>query len=106
MSDQQPWVMAVQAGAAGASDRDRLARPLEGRVPSHPDWILLSTCHRVELYGFGAVPDLDEGLHLATGDRAVRHLIRVAAGLESAIVRERGGHHQVGEAPSKDPARR
>ncbi|HET6311382.1 MAG TPA: NAD(P)-binding domain-containing protein [Candidatus Nitrosotalea sp.] len=106
MSDQQPWVMAVQAGAAGASERDRLARSLEGRVPSHPDWILLSTCHRVELYGFGAVPDLDEGLHLATGDRAVRHLIRVAAGLESAIVGEDEVLHQVREALSEARAAR
>ena len=106
MSDQQPWVMAVQAGAAGASERDRLARSLEGRVPSHPDWILLSTCHRVELYGFGAVPDLDEGLHLATGDRAVRHLIRVAAGLESAIVGEDEVLHQVREALSDARAAR
>jgi glutamyl-tRNA reductase len=100
MSDQQLWVMAVQAGAAGPSERDRLARSLEGRVPSHPDWILLSTCHRVELYGFGALPDLDDGLHLQTGDRAVRHLVRVAAGLESAIVGEDEVLHQVREALS------
>jgi glutamyl-tRNA reductase len=100
MSDQQPWVMAVQAGGSGAAERDRLARSLEGRVPSHPDWILLSTCHRVELYGFGAVPDLDEGLHLQTGDRAVRHLVRVAAGLESAIIGEDEVLHQVREALS------
>ena len=100
MPDHQPWVMAVQAGAAAASERDRLARSLEGKVPSHPNWILLSTCHRVELYGFGAVPDIDEGLHLETGDRAVRHLIRVAAGLESAIVGEDEVLHQVREALS------
>src|SRR6202171_3812397 len=106
MSDQQPWVMAVQAGGSGAAERDRLARLLEGRVPSHPDWILLSTCHRVELYGFGAVPDLDEGLHLATSDRAVRHLIRVAAGLESAIVGEDEVLHQVREALSEARAAR
>lgn len=106
MSDQQPWVMAVQAGAAGASERDRLARSLEGRVPSHPDWILLSTCHRVELYGFGAVPDLDVGLRLEKGDRAVRHLIRVAAGLESAIVGEDEVLHQVREALSDARAAR
>src|SRR5258708_32746765 len=106
MSDQQPWLMAVQAGAAGASERDQLARSLEGKVPSHPDWILLSTCHRVELYGFGAVPDLDEGLRLETGDRAVRHLIRVAAGLESAIVGEDEVLHQVREALSDARAAR
>jgi glutamyl-tRNA reductase len=106
MSDHQPWVMAVQAGAAGAGERDRLARSLEGKVPGHPDWILLSTCHRVELYGFGAVPDLDDGLHLEVGDRAVRHLIRVAAGLESAIVGEDEVLHQVREALSDARAAR
>ena len=106
MSGQQPWVMAVQAGAAGASERDRLSRSLEGKVPSHADWILLSTCHRVELYGFGAVPDLDEGLQLETGDTAVRHLIRVAAGLESAIVGEDEVLHQVREALSDARAAR
>jgi glutamyl-tRNA reductase len=106
MSDQQPWVMAVQAGDAAAAERDRLARSLEGRVPSHPDWILLSTCHRVELYGFGGVPDLDDGLHVKTGTSAVRHLIRVAAGLESAIVGEDEVLHQVREALSDARAER
>src|SRR6266851_1158792 len=106
MSEQQPWVMAVQAATAGAGERDRLARSLEAKVPSHPDWILLSTCHRVELYGFGTVPDLDEGLRLETGDRAVRHIIRVAAGLESAIVGEDEVLHQVREALSDARAAR
>jgi len=106
MAHQEPWVMAVRAGAAAASERDRLARSLEGKVPSHPDWILLSTCHRVELYGFGAVPELDKGVHLETGDRAVRHLIRVAAGLESAIVGEDEVLHQVREALSNARADR
>jgi glutamyl-tRNA reductase len=106
MSLHQPWVMAVQAGTAGAGERDRLARSLEAKVPSHSDWILLSTCHRVELYGFGAVPDLDEGLRLETGDRVVQHLIRVAAGLESAIVGEDEVLHQVREALSDARAAR
>jgi glutamyl-tRNA reductase len=98
--------MAVQVGNADAGERDRLARSLEGKVPSHSDWILLSTCHRVELYGFGAVPDLDEGLRLETGDRVVQHLIRVAAGLESAIVGEDEVLHQVREALSDARAAR
>src|SRR5258708_7562325 len=106
MSDQQPWVMAVQAGTAGAGERDRFARSLEAKVPSHPDWLLLSTCHRVELYGFGALPDLEECLRLETGDCAVRHLIRVAAGLESAIVGEDEVLHQVREALSDARAAR
>jgi glutamyl-tRNA reductase len=98
--------MAVQAGAAGASERARLALSLDGKVPSHADRILLSTCHRVELYGFGAIPELDEGLQLDTGERAVRHLIRVAAGLESAIVGEDEVLHQVREALSDARAAR
>lgn len=106
MSGQQLWVMAVEADAAAASERDRLAHSLDSKVPSHPDWILLSTCHRVELYGFGVIPDLDEGLHLETGGRAVRHLIRVAAGLESAIVGEDEVLHQVREALSEARAAR
>jgi glutamyl-tRNA reductase len=98
--------MAVQAGAVGASERARLALSLDGKVPSHADRILLSTCHRVELYGFGAIPELDEGLQLDTGERAVRHLIRVAAGLESAIVGEDEVLHQVREALSDARAAR
>src|ERR1700682_160007 len=106
MPHQEPWVMAVQAGAAAVSERDRVARSLESRVPTHPDWILLSTCHRVELYGFGPVPELDEGLHLEKGHSAVTHLIRVAAGLESAIVGEDEVLHQVREALSDARAAR
>jgi glutamyl-tRNA reductase len=106
MPHQEPWVMAVQAGAAAASERDRVARSFESRVPTHPDWILLSTCHRVELYGFGPVPELDEGFHLEKGHSAVNHLIRVAAGLESAIVGEDEVLHQVREALSDARAAR
>jgi glutamyl-tRNA reductase len=106
MPHQEPWVMAVQAGAAAASQRDRVARSFESRVPTHPDWILLSTCHRVELYGFGPVPELDEGFYLEKGHSAVNHLIRVAAGLESAIVGEDEVLHQVREALSDARAAR
>jgi glutamyl-tRNA reductase len=98
MSDQQPWVMAVQADAVGAAERERLARSVENRIEGHAEWILLSTCHRVELYGFGTRPDLDTRLQVETGPEAVRHLIRVAAGLESAIIGEDEVLHQVREA--------
>ncbi|MHB8589450.1 MAG: NAD(P)-binding domain-containing protein [Candidatus Dormibacteraceae bacterium] len=91
--------MAVQAGTSSADERARLARAVEMRIGEHGGWIVLSTCHRVELYGFGAMPDLETpSKRVATGAEAVRHLIRVAAGLESTIVGEDEILHQVRDA--------
>jgi glutamyl-tRNA reductase len=98
MSDQEPWVMAVQADNATADERAELARAVETQIEGHPEWILLSTCHRVELYGFGARPNLHASLQVEAGEEAVRHLIRVATGLESAIVGEDEVLHQVRKA--------
>ena len=98
MSDHDPWVMAVQADTATADERAELALAVETQIGGHPEWILLSTCHRVELYGFGARPELEAPLHAQAGAEAVRHLMRVATGLESAIVGEDEVLHQVREA--------
>src|SRR5713101_3246357 len=98
MPTEHPWVMGVQADTADANDRDDLARSVRERIAAHSDWILLNTCHRVELYGFGTPPELDARLKVDTGEGAVRHLIRVATGLESAIVGEDEVLHQVREA--------
>ena len=93
--------MAVQADNTSADQRARIAHALELRISRQREWILLSTCHRVELYGFGAVPDLDPRLQLAMGEEAVRHLIRVATGLESTIIGEDEILHQVRDALRK-----
>jgi glutamyl-tRNA reductase len=98
MSVLEPWVMAVHADTVGADERQQLAQTVEARIGCHPDWILFSTCHRVELYGFGTMPDMDTRLQVETGEEAVGHLIRVAAGLESAIIGEDEVLHQVREA--------
>jgi glutamyl-tRNA reductase len=98
--------MAVQADTAGAEERAGLARSVEARIEDHPDWILLNTCHRVELYGFGDRPGLGTHLEVETGEKAVRHLIRVATGLESAIVGEDEVLHQVREALGRARASR
>jgi glutamyl-tRNA reductase len=98
MPTEQPWVMGVQADTTDANDREELARTVRERIAAHSDWVLLNTCHRVELYGFGTPPELDARLKVDTGADAIRHLIRVAAGLESAIIGEDEVLHQVREA--------
>ena len=59
--------------------------------------ISLLTCHRAELYGIGDRPVLGAPTELS-GRAAIRHLLRVAAGLESAIVGEDEVLHQVRQA--------
>lgn len=98
MSIDQPWVMAVQADTVDADERVGLARLVEARIADRADCILLNTCHRVELYGFGDLRELDARFQIDTGEQAVQHLIRVATGLESAIVGEDEVLHQVREA--------
>ena len=66
--------------------------------------VLLSTCNRVEIYGTTRQPtahiksvlqllcpeprDLDPHIYLHEGSAAVRHLLRVAAGLDSMVIGE------------------
>lgn len=52
------------------------------------DYVLLETCNRAELYcnGIGITP-LD-GFVFESGERAFRHLLRVACGLESFVIGE------------------
>ncbi|HEX2645879.1 MAG TPA: NAD(P)-binding domain-containing protein, partial [Candidatus Dormibacteraeota bacterium] len=58
---------------------------------------VLTTCHRAELYGLGAPPHMP-GARVRKGPAAATHLLRVAAGLESAIVGEDEVLHQVRDA--------
>jgi len=92
----QPWVAGVSAADRPAEDRDRIAALL--RHDRAGGRVLLSTCHRVELYGFGEPPRLPDDLPLRRGEAAVVHLLRVAAGLESALVGEDEVLHQVRDA--------
>ncbi len=91
---------AVSSEAREAFGRDAL------RLAEDPRTILIRTCHRVELYVVGAVsddalanqlPSLPEGGRLLDGDEAVRHLLTVAAGLDSVVVGEDQILHQLRE---------
>ncbi len=70
-------------------------------LPTDERWILLRTCHRVELYiapGTRGVPDLPTlpvGTERLADVDAVRHLISVACGLESVVFGEDQILHQV-----------
>jgi glutamyl-tRNA reductase len=92
-------VVSVQAGVSSPEERSRFERAVETHV-AESEWIVLSTCHRVEVYGLGALPDIEAHPYgrVETGGAAVRHLVRVAAGLESTIVGEDEILHQVRDA--------
>jgi glutamyl-tRNA reductase len=86
-SDVLPWALVAQAGDVDVNGRTGMEAALNDMVDFHRRWALLATCHRVELYGFGPGPARPD-MRLLEGEAAVRHLFRVAAGLESAVVGE------------------
>jgi glutamyl-tRNA reductase len=97
VSQAEPWVLALDAGDAPVEERARFQAEADAMLEFHTGWALLSTCHRVELYGMGPVPRWP-GVRTLRGRPAARRLIRVAAGLESTVPGEDEVLRQVRDA--------
>jgi glutamyl-tRNA reductase len=93
----QLWSQTASAGEVKSGARDGLAQEMQQWLEAGNDGVVLTTCHRVELYGFGDAPTL-RSARFRIGPGAASHLMRVAAGLESAIVGEDEVLHQVRDA--------
>jgi glutamyl-tRNA reductase len=91
------WALAASAGDIDAASRARIAGEMEEWLAGGGVGVALNTCHRAELYGFGAMPE-PGGVHRLPGTQAITHLLRVACGLESVIVGEDEVLHQVRDA--------
>lgn len=100
--------LTVHARAVPSDERESFARAC-GRLAGDPRAILLRTCHRVELYWADtpspdlealALPALPEGGLRLEGLAAARHLMAVAAGLDSVVVGEDQVLHQLRECLS------
>jgi glutamyl-tRNA reductase len=108
--DSTIWVLAAHAGTCTAEERINFARTMAARGETdRPDRLLLVTCHRAELYGSGPVSEPRElassvagsgktpRLRLLEGRTAINHTLRLAAGLESAVIGEDQILHQIRE---------
>lgn len=73
------------AAPATPEARTRLLRSLAAVASER---LLLATCERVELYLVGARNGIPPFARLGAGEDAARHLLRVAAGLESRVLGE------------------
>lgn len=93
----EPWALTASAADLDADARASIAHEMERWLIAGGEGVALVTCHRAELYGVGARPSL-VALREQAGEGAIRHLLRVAAGLESVIVGEDEVLHQVREA--------
>jgi glutamyl-tRNA reductase len=114
-------LLGVNHRTAGVAERERLAyddeqarAALAARGEALPEAFILSTCNRVEVYGFSPSPEEAaarlrqmlgraasapaSGRHEASGVDAARHLLRVAAGLDSMVLGEMQILGQVKEA--------
>jgi len=93
-----PWVLALGPSEANADERAAVRASLPA-IPAARVAVVLATCRRVEVIGFGAPPTPSEltitsGIEAAgrarafIGRAAVERVLRIAAGLESTVIGE------------------
>ena len=82
--------------------REALAATLDARAEGLPDYVVLHTCHRVELIAFtgatGRLPDLPGTFQRTSGLAAAERVMLVASGLDSAVLAEEQVLGQVRDA--------
>ena len=87
------WVAIAAADRYTAAQREVVAEWGAAITAGRTDRVMLVTCHRVEVYGRGDPPA--GPVAVIDGPAAIRHLCRLAAGLESAVLGENEVLHQV-----------
>ncbi|HVA88022.1 MAG TPA: hypothetical protein VNF73_17080 [Candidatus Saccharimonadales bacterium] len=112
MTERPVWAAVVAADRFTSASREGIATWARGFGAGSGDSVLVVTCHRVELYGSGVesfvAPNTIDGggaFDILEGIDVVRHLCRLAAGLESAVVGEDQVLHQVRESFAAASAR-